>query len=175
MHQTELLYSTVISTPLGQLTAIADTLQLYLLEFTDHPKIVQRVTTLQQKNHAIVVSQRNNILHALEDELAVYFRGELTTFNTPIALFQGTPFQQDVWKALLTIPYGHTRSYANIAQQIGTIKAYRAVGSANGVNPFPLIIPCHRVINTNGTISGYRGGVTRKQWLLHHEKHHYVK
>jgi methylated-DNA-[protein]-cysteine S-methyltransferase len=102
-------------------------------------------------------------------QLDAYFAGELTDFDIEFDL-QGTEFQQRVWKALLTIPYGETRSYAEIAEQIGTAGAARAVGLANGRNPIAIIIPCHRVIGANGRLTGYGGGLDRKRTLLELEQ-----
>ncbi|NET31522.1 MAG: methylated-DNA--[protein]-cysteine S-methyltransferase [Cyanothece sp. SIO1E1] len=103
-----------------------------------------------------------------KQQLTAYFAGSLTTFELPLQL-QGTPFQQQVWAALKTIPYGITLSYGELAQQIGKPNASRAVGLANGRNPVSIIVPCHRVIGANGKLTGYGGGIERKQWLLNHE------
>ncbi|MEL0607440.1 methylated-DNA--[protein]-cysteine S-methyltransferase [Vibrio echinoideorum] len=99
------------------------------------------------------------------DQLSRYFAGEAIQFTVPIAV-KGTPFQQSVWQALTTIPYGETWSYAQLADAIGNPKAVRAVGLANGKNPVSVIVPCHRVIGKNGKLTGYAGGVERKQRLL---------
>jgi len=98
----------------------------------------------------------------------MYFKGELKQFFTPIVMF-GTPFQKRVWLELKKIPIGETRSYSDIAKKLETLGAVRAVGSANGANPLAIIIPCHRVINIDGQLGGYRGGLARKKWLLEHE------
>src|SRR5690606_19796588 len=100
-----------------------------------------------------------------EQQLAAYFAGEASDFDLPLAP-RGTPFQQQVWTALRTIPRGETRSYAAIARQIENPDAIRAVGAANGANPIAIIIPCHRVIASDGTLHGYAGGLERKRWLL---------
>lgn len=99
------------------------------------------------------------------DELRRYLAGERVQFSCPLDL-RGTPFQIAVWEALYKIPYGQTRSYAQIAQAIGKPQAVRAVGAANGANPVAVIVPCHRVIGSNGTLTGYAGGLPMKQWLL---------
>ena len=98
-------------------------------------------------------------------QLAAYFAGELTTFDLPLAP-AGTPFQQAVWKALLDIPYGETISYGELARRIGKPKAVRAVGAANGQNPLAIVVPCHRVIGSNGRLTGYGGGLAVKETLL---------
>jgi methylated-DNA-[protein]-cysteine S-methyltransferase len=102
------------------------------------------------------------------DQLRAYFAGELTEFDLPIAT-GGAPFQQRVWAELRKIPYGSTISYGELARRIGNPKAARAVGSANGDNPISIIIPCHRVIGSNGKLTGYGGGIERKKFLLEFE------
>ncbi len=99
-------------------------------------------------------------------ELTEYFEGKRQKFSCKLDLDQGTAFQQKVWKALQSIPHGKTRSYAWIAEAIGNPNAVRAVGGANGRNPIPIIVPCHRVINKNGDIGGYTGGLNKKRFLL---------
>lgn len=101
-------------------------------------------------------------------QLGAYFAGELTLFDLPLAP-AGTSFQQRVWRALTEIPYGQTWSYGQLAQRIGAPGAARAVGLANGRNPLPIIVPCHRVIGSTGALTGYGGGIERKRWLLAHE------
>ena len=98
-------------------------------------------------------------------ELTAYFAGELRQFSLPLAP-QGTPFQLDVWNALRAIPYGETRSYGELAERIGRPAAVRAVGAANGANPLPIVVPCHRVIGSNGSLTGFGGGIPLKQALL---------
>ena len=105
------------------------------------------------------------IFQSVKEQLERYFAGDAVQFDVPIAA-KGTPFQQSVWHALTTIPYGETWSYAQLADAIGNPKAVRAVGLANGKNPVSVIIPCHRVIGKNGKLTGYAGGVERKQRLL---------
>jgi len=101
-------------------------------------------------------------------QLNAYFAGELIQFDLPMKAI-GTPFQEAVWQSLTAIPYGETVSYKNIAERLHLPKAARAVGMANGQNPISIIIPCHRVIGANGKLTGYGGGIHRKQWLLAHE------
>jgi len=104
-------------------------------------------------------------------QMRKYLKGELKRFSCPLDL-EGTPFQKRVWSALLKIPYGQTRSYKDIAKAIGHRKAFRAVGNANGSNPIPLIVPCHRVIESNGGLGGYGQGLELKKRLLAFEKAH---
>ncbi|MBW4622709.1 MAG: methylated-DNA--[protein]-cysteine S-methyltransferase [Cyanosarcina radialis HA8281-LM2] len=103
-----------------------------------------------------------------KQQLTAYFAGTLAEFDLSLQM-QGTAFQQKVWQALKTIPYGTTLSYGELARQIGQPQASRAVGLANGRNPISIIVPCHRVIGANGKLTGYGGGIDRKQWLLNHE------
>jgi methylated-DNA-[protein]-cysteine S-methyltransferase len=104
-----------------------------------------------------------------KQQLTAYFAGNLTEFDLPLQL-AGSPFQQKVWEALKTIPYGTAISYGALAQQIGQPSASRAVGLSNGRNPVSIVVPCHRVIGANGKLTGYGGGIERKQWLLNHER-----
>jgi methylated-DNA-[protein]-cysteine S-methyltransferase len=103
------------------------------------------------------------------EQLEAYFRGELHAFDLRLE-FEGTPFQRRVWEALRSIPYGETRTYGEIAMQIGSPTAFRAVGLANGHNPIAVIVPCHRVIGANGSLTGFGGGLDRKRTLLELEK-----
>lgn len=101
-------------------------------------------------------------------QLAAYFTGELTDFDLPLKMI-GTEFQKHVWRELLNIPFGATISYGELAKRVGNSNASRAVGAANGRNPISIIVPCHRVIGANGKLTGYGGGMERKEWLLTHE------
>lgn len=102
-------------------------------------------------------------------QLNAYFAGQLTSFDLPL-LGHGTMFQQQVWKALQSIPYGTTITYGELAHRIGQPQSSRAVGLANGKNPIAIVVPCHRVIGANGKLTGYSGGLEKKEWLLHHEQ-----
>jgi methylated-DNA-[protein]-cysteine S-methyltransferase len=112
---------------------------------------------------------RARVLELAAAQLAEYFAGERTTFAVPLAAI-GTPFQHDVWDALVAIPYGATRSYGELATALGRPTGGRAVGAANGKNPISIIVPCHRVIAASGELTGYAGGLPAKQWLLAHER-----
>jgi methylated-DNA-[protein]-cysteine S-methyltransferase len=112
---------------------------------------------IRDDNHSLIQEARR--------QLEKYFAGELRQFNLPLDL-QGTPFQKRVWAALLAIPYGETRSYSQLARQIGASRAARAVGSANHANPVVILVPCHRVITAAGALGGYGGGLDRKRFLL---------
>jgi methylated-DNA-[protein]-cysteine S-methyltransferase len=104
-------------------------------------------------------------------QLDAYFSGRITDFDVPVRM-GGTEFQRRVWDGLTQIPYGETWSYAQLAERVGNPRACRAVGLANGRNPVAIIVPCHRVIGANGTLTGYGGGLDRKRWLLDHEARH---
>lgn len=105
------------------------------------------------------------------EQLMAYFSGHLTQFSLPLAA-SGTAFQQQVWQALVKVPFASTCSYADIARHLANPKAVRAVGAANGRNPIAIIVPCHRIIGANGTLTGYAGGLEKKAWLLKHEQRH---
>lgn len=157
-----------ITTPLGIMLAVADDQALYLLEFLDRKDLEKKVQRLTRATSQPIISGKTSITLQIEEELKKYFAGELKDFLTPLAPI-GSLFQKKVWEALQTIESGTTKSYAELATLIGKPTAYRAAALANGANPLPIIIPCHRVINHNGQMGGYSGGLWRKEWLLKHE------
>ncbi len=116
-----------------------------------------------------IEAKNNPLLLETEKQLSEYFQKQRTVFNLPLD-FTGTEFQKKVWELLLTIPFGETRTYGDIARQLGDIKAVRAVGAANGKNPISIIAPCHRVIGTSGKLTGFAGGLTNKAFLLRLEQ-----
>lgn len=124
-----------------------------------------------KRRHLPHWTHRPTLFTAVRDQLMAYFQGELQVFDLPLAP-AGTTFQQAVWDALLSIPYGETTSYGELARQIGKPRASRAVGAANGRNPIPIIIPCHRVIGMNGKLVGFGGGLETKKRLLAIEQAH---
>jgi len=164
-----ILKASWLDTPLGPMTAIADDDALYLLEFLDCRGLEREIERLKQKTKAVIIKGATPPIHSIENELSQYFKGNLVKFKTPLFLF-GSLFQKQVWETLQKIPYGETRSYADIAKSIGKPTAFRAVAQANGANQLAIVIPCHRVINTNGALGGYAGGITRKEWMISHEK-----
>jgi AraC family transcriptional regulator of adaptative response/methylated-DNA-[protein]-cysteine methyltransferase len=168
-NHTSTLTSSLLETPLGTMIAIADEQSLYLLEFVDCRGLDREIEKLCLAKTATIVTGTTTPIESIKKELAAYFKGSLQKFTTPIHMM-GTPFQQSVWKALQNIPYGHTKSYGEQAKIIGNKSAFRAVANANGANQLAIIIPCHRVINGNGKLGGYGGGINRKQWLLNFEK-----
>jgi len=142
-----------------------ENISLYLVATETH--LVNIQFTQPQK----ALLQTTELLSMATIQLDEYFQGKRTTFSLPFKL-TGTPFQLAVWKELQNIPYGQTTSYKEIAQKINKPKAYRAVGMANNKNPLPIIIPCHRVIGSNGKLIGYAGGLKLKNYLLELEKSH---
>lgn len=142
-----------------------ENISLYLVATETH--LINIQFTQPQK----ALLQTTELLSMATIQLDEYFQGKLTTFSLPFKL-TGTPFQLAVWKELQNIPYGQTTSYKEIAQKINKPKAYRAVGMANNKNPLPIIIPCHRVIGSNGKLIGYAGGLKLKNYLLELEKSH---
>ena len=147
-----------IESPVGLLKLVGNEAGLSaLLWENDRPQRVRLGAMVENPVHPV--------LCRAERQLAEYFRGERRAFDIELA-FVGTPFQNMVWRALLTIPYGETRSYSQIAHQVGNPKAVRAVGAANGRNPISIITPCHRVIGASGTLTGFAGGLEAKRHLL---------
>ena len=159
------LHVTRILTPLGPMLAAASDNALHLLEFTDRRMLETQLTRLGKRTGGVMTPGGNAVLEQTEAELAEYFAGERQEFTMPLAP-AGTEFQGQVWDALQGIPYGETRSYGEQARSMGRPTAVRAVASANGDNPISIIIPCHRVIGADGKLTGYGGGLPRKQYLL---------
>lgn len=164
-----ILKATWLDTQLGPMVAIADEKELYLLEFVDRRGLEREVERLRIRLKAAIIPGQTAPIQSIERELTQFFDGSLTEFKTPLHLM-GSPFQKSVWEQLRQIPPGETRSYADIALALGKPTAYRAVAQANGANQLAIVIPCHRVINSDGGLGGYGGGVARKEWLLNHEK-----
>jgi AraC family transcriptional regulator, regulatory protein of adaptative response / methylated-DNA-[protein]-cysteine methyltransferase len=163
------LKSSRFETPLGPMLAIANDEALLLLEFVDCRGLEREIERLKQKTNSTISPGITKPIRSIENELDLYFKGELKTLKSPLHLM-GSPFQNQVWIELAKIPPGETRSYAEIARAIGRPTAFRAVAQAIGANQLAVIIPCHRVINSNGALGGYAGGLSRKEWLINHEK-----
>jgi methylated-DNA-[protein]-cysteine S-methyltransferase len=142
----------ILDSPIGPLTLVAD----------DHGRLTEVSFRTPASPPAGVPAS------SAAAQLTEYFAGRRQSFDLELNL-KGTEFQLAVWNELLRIPYGETITYAELARRIGRPSAIRAVGTANGANPIPVIVPCHRVIGSNGTLTGYGGGIERKQWLLAHE------
>jgi len=151
------------------MVAIGDESVLHFLQFEDHPCIERDIARLQAKAYSTITVGRAASIISIENELVLYFQGELKQFTTPLA-FRGSSFQNITWQALFHISYGQTRSYKELAQAIGKPSACRAVANANGANQIVIVIPCHRIITSNGGLGGYSAGIARKKWLLDHEK-----
>ena len=149
-----------LETPIGLLMITADQAAILEILFRDDLK-----QTRQSSDHKQAPRHLNACLKQLEE----YFRGKRRQFDLPLDL-KGTSFQKKVWNKLLHVPYGKTCSYQDLAVAVGKPKAFRAIGGANHRNPLPIIVPCHRVIGAKGALTGYRGGLWRKQWLLEHEQ-----
>ncbi len=162
---------TRIETPIGPLLAGASAAGVCLLEFVDRRMIETQLERLRKRLGAVLVPGASPHLEALAGELDAYFAGALRRFATPLDT-HGTEFQRKVWSALATIPYGETRSYAEQARILGEPAAVRAVARANGDNRIAIVIPCHRVVGSDGALTGYGGGLWRKHWLLDLERRH---
>ncbi len=154
MQNTSKLVTAFFKSPIGPLRLVAENGALSSLEF------YQKIPDF--------LPQPDPFLQRVMTQLDEYFHHERYRFDIPLAP-KGTPFQKKVWQALLNVPYGRTASYKEIAIAIGHPKAYRAVGLANGRNPIPIIIPCHRIVRANGDLGGFSSGLYVKRWLLKHE------
>jgi methylated-DNA-[protein]-cysteine S-methyltransferase len=143
-----------VASPIGTVEIGVHSECVAILDFVDHP---------QQ-----TISHESRVLSQAIEQVEAYFQGQLQVFDLPLDM-SGTPFQRSVWQALLTVPFGRTASYQQMADVVGKPKAVRAVGAANGQNPVSIIVPCHRIIGKNGSLTGYGGGIWRKEWLLRHE------
>ncbi len=157
------------TTPLGPMFAGATNNGICLLEFTDRRMLQTELKDLMKRLNAVLLVGKNHYLDQVQFELKEYFSGSRKEFTVPLDA-PGTNFQKAVWKILQDIPYGETRSYKQQAVTLNNPKAIRAVASANGRNRIGIIIPCHRVIGSDGNLVGYGGGLHRKKWLLTHEK-----
>lgn len=155
-------HSKTIWSPVGELTLVADDRGLAaILWENDRPGRVRLGPLTEDAQHPVLVET--------ERQLGEYFAGQRRTFNVSLS-FSGSDFQKRVWDALLTIPFGETRSYGEIAQQVGKPSASRAVGAANGRNPISIIAPCHRVVGSTGKLTGFAGGLDAKKYLLELEQ-----
>lgn len=158
-----------IESPIGPMLAAANDDGVALLEFADRRALKSQIATLRRHFPGPVVPGAHDHLDELAAELDEYFAGRRRAFDVKLAR-KGTPFQETVWERLAAIPSGETRSYADIAREVGRPSAVRAVARANGDNRLAILVPCHRVIGSDGSATGYGGGVWRKEWLLAHER-----
>lgn len=167
--RTDEISFTIVDSPIGELVLGVSSRGCCLVEFVDRGGL-EKIKSQTQKRHKLELTENANpLLNDVEKELNDYFSGTLYSFSVPLDL-PGTRFQQNVWQELLSIPYGQTRTYGQIAKSIRQPLAFQAVGRANGSNPLAIIVPCHRVIQKGGGMCGYGGGVWRKEFLLGFEK-----
>lgn len=159
------VFLTWMETPVGPMIAGATSEGVCLLEFSDRRMLEAQFKTIRRRFKLPLVPGTNPWLTQLQTELIEYFKGSRRRFDVPLS-YPGTEFEKRVWEQLLKIPYGETRSYEDLARNLGNSKAQRAVGRANGMNRIAIVIPCHRVINKDGKLGGYGGGLWRKQRLL---------
>ncbi len=158
-----------LKTPIGEMLIVVDAEGiLRTTDWSDHEDRMRRFLQVHYGKHGIKLESAATCT-AVTRAIDNYFQGELQAIDSIPVETGGTPFQQEVWRALRTIPCGATISYAALAAQIHRPKAVRAVGLANGSNPIGVVVPCHRVIGANGSLTGYGGGLERKKWLLEHE------
>ena len=159
-----------IGTPIGDLDIVADEAgRLRAVEWTDHADRMHHSLRLHYGRDGYALKTARDPA-GLSRALRAYFDGELAAIDRLKVATGGTDFQKAVWKALRTVACGETITYAMLAQRVGRPTAVRAVGHANGDNPISVVVPCHRVIGTNGSLTGYGGGIERKRWLLAHEQ-----
>ena len=158
-----------LDTPIGEMLIVTD-LEGYLraVDWADYETRMNRLLRVHYGTDGFSL-ESTRTPNDVTDAISKYFQGDLAAIDTLPVETGGTPFQSDVWRALRDIPCGTTVSYSNLAKEIGRPSAVRAVGSANGSNPVGIVVPCHRVIGTDGSLTGYGGGIERKLWLLDHE------
>ena len=158
-----------LATPVGELVIVADAAgRLRSIDWTDHEPRMRRLLDRYYGEGRYTLSPARDP-GGLTKAMASYFKGDIEIIDTLAVQTTGTPFQDSVWEALRKIRPGTTISYADLALRIGKPRAVRAAGLANGQNPIGIVVPCHRVIGSNGTLTGYGGGLPRKKWLLEHE------
>lgn len=167
-----LLKATWIETPIGHMLAVCDQHALHLLEFYDRKGLPNELKKLQKYTSSSIDFERTAMMDQVEAQLAAYFCGTSCQFTMPLAAPKGG-FAPIVWQALQQIPAGEIRSYSDLAKALDKPTYMRAVARANGQNQIAIIIPCHRVIGADGSLTGYAGGLWRKDWLLRHEKKHF--
>lgn len=161
-----------IDTPIGELLLVADNAgKLRALDWSDYEERMLRLLRLHYGKDGFKLEPAYNP-HGLRDAINRYFAGDLGAIDDISVETAGTPFQRTVWKQLRNIPTGSAISYGKLAGQIARPKAVRAVGLANGSNPIGIVVPCHRVVGSDGSLTGYGGGLERKRWLLEHERKH---
>ena len=163
------LFADWVATPLGDMISVCSRSQLHLLEFVDRKALKTELVNLEKRAKGQLGIGKTDPGEQIKTELSAFFDGHSASFSTPLA-FSGSPFARDVWDELRRIPPGVTRSYSEVAKRIGRPTAIRAVARANGANQIALVVPCHRVIGADGSLTGYGGGLWRKQKLLEIER-----
>ena len=166
--QQDILLYKRFDTPIGPMITIAGSKGICLLEFGDRRMLETEFIDLQKRLNAVILPGVNSFIEQVMMELDEYFNGKRCEFTVPLHT-PGTEFQNLVWNTLMSVPFGETVSYQALAKQINNPKAVRAVGRANGMNRIAILIPCHRVIGRDGELTGYGGGIWRKEWLITHE------
>jgi methylated-DNA-[protein]-cysteine S-methyltransferase len=156
MNMTANSFKSVYDAPIGKMIIISNGEAIIGIDHINHDDPI--------------TSNPDELCNLATKQLDEYFAGARTEFDLPLKAVKGTDFQKAAWQALATIPYGETISYGEQAKRMNSPKAVRAVGGANGKNPFSIVVPCHRVIGANGTLTGYTGGMSRKEWLLDFER-----
>jgi methylated-DNA-[protein]-cysteine S-methyltransferase len=170
MGETLRLLVDCIETPIGELAIVVDEAgRLRAVDWTEHDDNMQRSLRLHYGEHGVSLTPARNPA-GLSAAMRAYFAGNLKAIDDLPVATGGTEFQRQVWRALRQIPCGETVSYGELARRIGRPAAVRAVGLANGSNPISVVVPCHRVIGSDGSLTGYGGGIERKRWLLAHER-----
>jgi AraC family transcriptional regulator, regulatory protein of adaptative response / methylated-DNA-[protein]-cysteine methyltransferase len=169
MEKTGQLHYNSFKTPLGTMIAAGNDNGICLLEYEDRLILEPEFALIQNRLKTSILQGTNQMIEKLKFQLDEYFNGNLKQFDIGI-ITVGTRFQNEVWQILQNIPFGQTISYQVLAASLGNPNALRAVARANGSNRIAIVIPCHRVIGKNGQLTGYRGGIWRKVWLLNHEK-----
>lgn len=164
MNTTPTLYATVIESPVGPLTLVASELGLRAVLWAHESDVRVRVGAIDTDH-----DDPTGVLAATASQLEEYFDGHRTEFDLPLDAV-GSDFQHSAWDALRTIPFGETVSYGEQARRLGDQRKARAVGAANGRNPISIVVPCHRVVGANGSLTGFGGGIENKAWLLDHER-----
>jgi methylated-DNA-[protein]-cysteine S-methyltransferase len=161
-----------IDTPIGELLLVADEAgKLRAIDWTDFEARMLRLLRLHYGKNGFKLDSAHNP-HGLSGRMACYFAGDINAVDDIPTQTAGTPFQRSVWSELRRIPSGTAVSYGKLAERIARPRAVRAVGLANGANPIGIVVPCHRVIGSDGSLTGYGGGLERKRWLLEHERKH---
>lgn len=160
------LHTETLDSPIGQIVIVYAGDKVCALDYADY---TERMNQLLQRRYQKFQLRKVSRKSGVTKQLKAYLAGELDAINSITVDTGGTSFQQRVWTALRGIPSGTTWTYGEVATQLGTPRAYRAVGAANALNPIAIIVPCHRLVGANGALTGYAGGLERKEWLLMHE------